>query len=133
MKALLAVLMMAFTIAILSSCKKDKTESPGIRGYWQGKYGNGASAYPTLPYFFLFRNDGTVRIYANVADTATASKAEGTYTVSGSTVTTTYTYLTVSQQYSTTATVDSRFTFIEGTWGNGTNTTNGGRFFLNKQ
>jgi len=112
------------------SCKKDK-ENPSIVGFWKGKYGSN-TAYPNLTYAFLFRGNGTVRVFNN-SDTANASKAEGTYTVTGNTVKTTYVYSEILQQCSTIATVDSKFTFMEGTWGNGTNTTNGGYYFINKQ
>jgi hypothetical protein len=80
----------------------------------------------------LFRSNGTVRVFDGI-DTASASKAEGTYTISGSTVTTNYTYLGSGPTYSTSATVNSNFTFLEGTWGPGTSTSGSGQFFLVKQ
>ncbi|WP_407526135.1 hypothetical protein PDL71_04880 [Lacibacter sp. MH-610] len=116
------------------SCKKEKEcpvpDAPSMVGFWQGKYG-GSTVYPTSGYAALFRSNGTVRIYDGT-DTATAGKAEGTYNVSGNTVTATYNY-SPSIQYSISATVDSKFTFLEGTYGSGTNTTNGGRWFMNKK
>ena len=131
-KMLFAVL--AASVMIASSCKKSSTTTtdPGYVGLWKGKYGSGATTYPTNAYQFLFRNNGTVRVFDG-ADTATATKAEGTYTISGSTVNTTYTYLGGGSTYSTTTTMDPKFTFQEGSWGSGTNTSNGGKFFLNKQ
>ena len=119
---------------VLVSCKKESCpapESPTIVGFWTGKYGS-VSAYPTLGYSALFRSNGTVRFYDGT-DTTTASKAEGTYTVSGSTVTSTYNYLSGGSQFSVSATVDSKFTFLEGTYGSGLNTTNGGKWFMNKK
>lgn len=131
---------MAATI-VFGSCKKSTTTvttnippAPSILALWKGKYGSG-TAYPNSGYAFLFRADGTVRVF-NAQDTtlSTTAKAEGTYLKSGSTVTTTYTYLApASGTYSTSATVDANITFIEGTWGSGTNTTNGGLYFINKQ
>lgn len=128
--AMLAIVCSLFTF---SSCSKDKDDpAPSIIGLWKGKYGNGATTYPTSGYAFLFRKDGTVRVFNN-ADTATAGKSEGTYTLSGSTVTTNYTYLApASGTYSTTATVNANFSFMEGSWGSGTSTTSGGKFFINK-
>lgn len=134
----------SLTAIAFASCSKDDnstvtttpvttTPPPSIVGLWKGKYGNGAATYPTSGYAFLYRADGTVRVF-NSIDTATAGKAEGTYIKSGATVTTTYTYLApASGTYSTSATVDANFTFVEGTWGSGTNTTNGGMYFVNKQ
>lgn len=128
-------LMIASIAIAMVSCKKDKDETPpppSVVGFWKGKYGNGATTYPTAAYAFLFRSNGTVRVFEG-ADTTTAGKAEGTYTVSGTTVNTTYTYLNSGPTYSTTAVTDAKFTLLEGSWGSGTNTTNGGRFFVNKQ
>jgi hypothetical protein len=117
-----------------SSCKKDDpvATDPIHVGLWKGKYSNGSTTYPTSGYAMLLRTNGTLRAYDGV-DTATAVKAEGTYTISGTTINTTYTYLSGGSTYSTTAALDTKTTFIEGTWGSGTNTTNGGRYFLVKQ
>jgi hypothetical protein len=120
---------------IFISCKKSSDAAPADPGYvglWKGKYGNGATTYPTLGYAFLFRNDGTVRVF-NDTDTSIATKAEGTYSITGAAVTATYKYISNSSQYSVAATIDPKFTFQEGTWGTGTNTTNGGKYFIVKQ
>jgi len=122
--------MIAVSAIIFSACKKEKHDDPSIVGFWKGKYG-GTSNYPNLGYALLFRSNGTVRVFDG-SDTATAGKAEGTYTVIGSTVNLTYTYGT-SGTYSASATANSGLNFLEGTWGSGTNITNGGRFFVNKQ
>ena len=135
------LILMVFAVTImLASCKKDTTTvttnippAPSILGLWKGKYGGG-TAYPNSGYSFLFRADGTVRVFAG-ADTTiltNASKAEGTYVKTATTVTTTYTYLGGGATYSTAATVDANITFIEGTWGAGASTTSGGLYFINK-
>ncbi|MBY0476556.1 MAG: hypothetical protein K2Q24_02850 [Chitinophagaceae bacterium] len=132
MKKLIGVLLLGSLVLI--SCKKESCpapESPTIVGFWTGKYGS-TTAYPSQGYSALFRANGTVRFFDGT-DTTTASKAEGTYTVSGNTVTSTYTYLVGSFQYSVSSTVDAKFTFLEGTYGSGVNTTNGGRWFMNKK
>jgi len=131
-----------FFVAIFSlciiflSCKKSNDPAPvdpGYVGLWKGKYSNSSTAYPTSGYAFLFRSNGTVRVFNN-ADTTAASKAEGTYSISGSTMSTTYTYIApASGQFSTSTTINPTFTFQEGTWGSGTNTTNGGNYFIVKQ
>lgn len=120
---------------IFLSCKKSSDSAPADPGYvglWKGKYGSGATAYPTSGYSFLFRNDGTVRVFDGV-DTATAGKAEGTYSITGAAVTATYKYVSGGAQFSVAATIDPKFTFQEGTWGSGTNTTSGGKYFIVKQ
>jgi hypothetical protein len=120
---------------VFTSCKKSSDPmptDPGYVGLWKGKYGGGATAYPTSGYSFLFRNNGTVRVFDG-SDTATASKAEGTYSLTGATVNCTYTYVGTTSQFSTAATIDPKYSFQEGTWGSGTNTSNGGKYFIVKQ
>jgi hypothetical protein len=126
----------ALAIALLSvtliACKKDKDDDPTITGLWLGKYSSSSTSYPTLGYAFLFRKDGTVRVF-NSSDTAAASgKAEGTYQVAGNKVTCNYTYVIGAGTYSSEAIVNSMFTFMEGSWGNGSSTTNGGMYFVYK-
>ena len=120
-------------VFLAGSCKKDdpKPEVPSVVGFWSGKYGNSSTTYPTVGYAALFRANGTVRFFDG-SDTATAKKGEGAYTVSGNTVNATYAY-TPGSNYSVSSLSDAKFTFLEGTWGNGTNTTNGGRWFMNKK
>ena len=128
-KFIIAVIACSF---VFISCKKDKgPEAPSIVGFWKGKWGF-SDAYPTHGYAALFRSNGTVRVFDG-ADTATAAKAEGTYTVLGATVTATYTYTGSSSLMAISATVDSKFTFLEGTWGTSPSNTNGGKWILNKQ
>ncbi len=132
--------MLFIALVTFASCKKDDPTPapapaavPSLVGFWAGKYGSGATTYPTAGYAFLYRADGTVRVY-NATDTASALKAEGTYVITGNSVTSTYAYLpALTAKYSTTAIVDAKFTFTEGTWGSGTNTSNGGNYFLNKK
>ena len=130
----LAVLSLAATISF-TSCEKDDDvpapAAPSIVGLWKGKYGAVAS-YPTNGYTMLFRSNGTVRVFDGT-DTTIASKAEGTYSISGTIVTTNYTYLTSPNTYSTSATFNSIYTFMEGTYGAGAATSGSGQFFLVKQ
>ncbi len=126
-------------LVTFASCKKDDPTpvaptpvAPSLVGFWKGKYGSGATSYPTSGYCFLYRTGGTVRVFDG-ADTTAAAKAEGTYAINGNKVTTTYTYTPGGGTFSISATVDAKFTFIEGTWGSGTNVTNGGNYFVNKQ
>ncbi|MFM2283688.1 MAG: hypothetical protein RL222_1192 [Bacteroidota bacterium] len=116
-----------------TSCKKDETDPVTVVGFWQGKYSNVST--PTtfsFGYAALLRSDGTCRFFSST-DTTTASKAEGTYSLTGSTLNATYTYISPgSGTYSVTATVNSVNAYMEGTWGSGTSTTNGGSFFLHK-
>ncbi|MGJ7033477.1 hypothetical protein [Niabella hirudinis] len=132
MKSKLLIVLVA--LSILTACKKkkeDATPPPSVVGFWEGKYGNGSSV-PGSSYFFLFRSNGTVRVYADNSDTASAGKAEGTYIVSGNTVKTTYTY-PPSISYSTQAIVDAGFATMDGTWGSGANVSGSGTFRIFKK
>jgi hypothetical protein len=123
--ALLAVLM-------FTACKKDNVDAPSIQGYWIGKYG-GLTEYPASFYAFLVRANGTVRVYANISDTANATKGEGTYTFLNGKFNATYQYKGVSTIYNATATATTSFSMLEGTWGSAASYTNGGKFFMGKQ
>ena len=115
---------------LLNACKKDNAVAPSMVGYWVGKYGNTSGAAQT-DYAFLLDANGSMKVYANNADTAKASKAKGTYFISGTKINGTYAY-SVNQNYSFTATSDEKFTTLSGSWGSGTTTT-GNTFFLNKK
>ncbi len=117
------------------SCKKDNpAPAASIVGFWMGKYGTGPTTYPNKSYAFLFRNDGTVRVYHlnYLNDTSAVHKGEGTYSVTGGMVKTSYTLLLYGYEFSTTATIDAHFTFMEGDWEPGLDPSNGGKFFANK-
>ncbi len=133
-KSSLICLLAIMGLISVSSCKKDDPEPavPTLEGFWVGKYGSGANTYPDNGYAALFRSNGTVRVFDG-ADTTTASKAEGTYTLTGSELKASYTYMPSGSKFSFAAIVDSKFTFLEGTWGSADNTTNGGRWFMNKK
>ena len=110
-----------------------------ILGFYTGKIGNNFD-YPSFQMAFLFRSNGTVRAYNNnittpgYADTSTIPAAEGTYIVSGDTVTTFCKYLyDTTNTFATLAIADSTFSYMEGSWGAGTLNTGGGYFFAYKQ
>ena len=135
MNAKIAAISLMTPITVSVSCKKDPKPKLNMFGFWQGKYGNGNN-YPTSEYAFLFREDGTVRVFSGGSDTTSAavSKGEGIYPIPGSTMTAKYTYLGPGgTTFSVTGTVNPSFTFLEGTWGPGDNTSGNGRFFIVKQ
>lgn len=118
---------------LIMSCKKDKDEKPSLIGFWTGKYSGNATAYPTSQYAVMFKADGTARVF-NRTDTTTGDRANATYTVAGSTITCTYTYLPPgSGTFTFKGDVNTQFSFIEGTWGSGSSpTAGGGRFYFVK-
>ena len=117
--------------ALLVCCKKDDPDPHTLNGFWKGKYGI-ENTYPGSGYAFLIRADGTIRVFSSAADTNNAFKAEGIYSFLGSRITAQYTYST-KEIYSISATVNEKFTFMEGTWGDGDKTSGKGNFFLVKE
>ncbi|RXK57701.1 hypothetical protein ESA94_19440 [Lacibacter luteus] len=118
MKQLLCLL---FFILILTSCKKKNCpapEAPSMVGFWVGKKNTNTAAsgtYPTVGFALLFRSNGTVRA-VNYPDSSTGFKGEGTYQVTGNTVTATYLFAGApfDARENITATVNSSFSFMEG-------------------
>jgi len=136
MAFLRAFLTILLTAVVLSSCKKstDSGHGPSIYGYWKGKYGTG-NTYPFYVWIVEFRSNGTVRVYNgvdNIADSAASIRADGTFTLTGSSVELHYLFAATAESYSSTAEVDTKYIFMEGSWGSGANTSDGGKFYLFK-
>lgn len=136
MKQLLNIAIVLLLVGGVFGCKKDNDSDPisNPQGFWKGLYGSGTNPQ-TLDYAFLFRNNGTVRVYSQSSDTSIASKAEGVFTVNGKTVTTYYTYFSgsITGTYSTSATANSADNMMTGTYGSGTATNGGGTFTVSRQ
>jgi hypothetical protein len=135
MKKLTNILALSILYTVLFiSCKKDNPTLPSVVGYWNGKSSIDPTTYPNRGYSFLFRSDGTVRVYHlnYLTDTAAVHKGEGTYTVTANQVKTNYTILIYGIEFSTISSIDDHFTFMEGTWGPGSNPYSGGKFFISK-
>jgi hypothetical protein len=135
MKQLLKLMMPIFIGLLVVTCGKDEKEpEPDVElpGLWTGFYGR-LSEPQNLYYAMLFRADGTVRVFSAGSDTTGSNKAEGIYSVSGSVVTTTYTYISgISGTFSTSATLGNSNTKLAGTYGSGEAVSGGGTFTINK-
>jgi hypothetical protein len=144
MKNIFTLLTIAFLFAtVLVSCKKqtitnniyvkdttvhstitvkDTVHGGNIIGFWPGKYAS-PGYYPNAQFSYLFRSDGTVRIYADgdLNDTIVVGETgEGVYSIIGYSVATQFNL--AGNLYSTLGTVDSSFIFYEGTIGEGLQT-----------
>ena len=124
---------------VYSFTTRAQTTEEHLIGLWLGSYGYGDS-YGTSAYGFLFRPNGTVRVYNSITPLITASdtldlpenyKADGTYTVNETTVTGTYHWGEVEFN-SFEGNVDTEEGFILGTWGNGENVSDSGLFDVEK-
>ena len=130
MKKTLIALCIA-SVTMLACNKDDDPTPPNIAGYWVGKVGGDIN--PTDPFAILFRSNGTLRAYVGSADTALATKGDGTFTVTlNGKVNTNYKF-SVNDEVSTEGTLSINNTRMDGTWGTGKNVTGGGAFFLDKK
>src|SRR5579863_2056579 len=124
---------LCIVVFLVSNCSKKSSPAPIARsvvGYWVGKFADGG-ATPTNGFAFLFRPNGTVRVYDD-QDTASGSATEGTYALTDSTVTTTYSNGGAYGPYNTVGVLNSTSTQISGSWGDGGTNYNGGIFYLDK-
>ena len=115
MKKVLSILALAIVIVSCSKSKDDvaaqpQPAQPTVVGFWKGTYGG------NTPFAITFRADGTMRVYANNADTAQASKAEGSYALNEAktAVNGYYTYLNGSGHYTMTTSLNKEMTQING-------------------
>jgi hypothetical protein len=93
-----------------------------IVGFWPGTFEN-PGYYPDSQFSFLFKSDGTVRVYIEGSDADTAASpfiGDGVYRVIGFTIASQFNI--AGQLYSAQGIVDSSFIFYEGTIGEGLQT-----------
>jgi hypothetical protein len=137
MKKLMLVAVL-FT-ALFTSCKKESTPTPvvatyPIEGNWTGFYGSGATGAQTNGYSMLVEPGGIITVAngATISGVPASSRAVGTDTLIGNVFKGTYTY-PGPYTYSFTATFNNTGKLETGTWGNGTNLTNGGTWSMNRR
>lgn len=134
------LLLVFITGIVFASCKKNSDSNnsgSGIAGFWPGKFypGGGATGYAEN---FILKSDGTDMVYDSyghsTSDTSQWSKAYGTYTVTGNTLTTTYTF-TGSYTYHLTGTINTSVTpnSFSGNYSNSSLSSDQGTMMLTKQ
>jgi hypothetical protein len=127
-----------FAVAITAlstffSCKKADITQPTVlsaNGKWVGKYGP-VNAIPTYYYAFEFNAGGTMVVKSN--DATLPDTGTGTWSISGDSLRSTYTYTSAGSTYSIIGKYDGHSNIINGTWGAGTNNTGGGTFTITRQ
>ncbi|HQD11723.1 MAG TPA: hypothetical protein PLW43_02160 [Chitinophagales bacterium] len=126
-----AILFLIFGM-VATSCKKEECPAPTypIEGYWVGKYGNDTIT-PNSGYSMVVEPGGNLTV-ADGSSISTASKASGTWTLTGSTFSTTYTYSNGGPTYSFTATWTNDGKLRDGTWGNNNNTSGRGTWYMDR-
>lgn len=134
MKKNLLFTLIAFVVFTFLSCKKDECPAPTypIEGYWTGKYGSG-TATPSSGYSMVVEPGGTLTVADGTTITA-ASKASGTWTITGNVFKATYTYNTPGgSTFSIQANWTNDGKLTGGTWGSGTNTSGSGTWFMDRK
>lgn len=112
---------------VFVSCKKDDV-APVVTGRWEGKFGE-LTETPTYHYNFVVKPDGTlVRLGAN-----DLVEGLGEWELEGTAFTGWYTMGNENYKFSMAGVYNAATGKINGTWGMGINTTNGGQFYLNKK
>jgi hypothetical protein len=112
------------------SCKKDKIDPVyPVEGLWVGKYGNGTTT-PGSGYSMVVEAGGKITV-ADGISISTSSKGTGTWTLTGTEFTATYTY-TGGSTFSIKADWSNSGKMTNGTWGNGTNTSGSGTWFMDR-
>jgi hypothetical protein len=137
MKKLMLVAVL-FTV-VFASCKKESCPAPAaivaptypIEGYWTGLYGNGTGV-PNVGYSMVVEAGGKI-VVSNAATINGGSNATGNYIMTGNVFKGTYTYPSGGGTFSFQGTFNNAGKLENGTWGNGTNTTNGGLWFMDRK
>jgi len=128
MKTNMLLFLCLFTItAIFTTCKKDDAKTYSIEGTWTGKFGFD-SLTPSTNWSFKII-PGSLMVFAGntIQDTAM-----GTWSLTGTTFSGTYTYL-LGGTYSVTAAFDNNTgKLTNGTWGVGTASSGGGTWYMDR-
>jgi hypothetical protein len=111
---------------VFTACKKSKVEepepTPALVGLWKGKYYLNTNVFLGYDVIYLFRKDGTMRVY-NGADTSTATvKGDGIWKLTLPTdIVSEYTYVgSPTNYFSTKISADKDFTVaVAAKWGTG--------------
>jgi hypothetical protein len=105
-----------------STLIRDSVYPSSIIGFWPGTFNN-PGFDPSYEFSFLFKSDGTLRVYIEGSDADTAAapfKGDGVYRILGLALATQFNV--AGQLYSTQGTLDSSFLFYQGTIGEGLQT-----------
>lgn len=101
-----------------------------LKGYWVGKYGFGVSATPNQNYFAVFEEGNKITTGDTGSSLFDSSYTSGSFSISGNTVTATYTVEGGGSTISILGTYDPSTKKITGTYGSGANTSGLGTFYL---
>ena len=112
--------MAGLTLLIFAaSCSKSNTSaSTSLEGKWTGNYHGGPG--PVNYYSLTFKSGGSLLVQSD--NSTTPNSANGTWTLSGDSVRATYTFVTSSLTYSIAGKYSASSNTMDGTIGNGLNT-----------
>ncbi|HEU4799871.1 MAG TPA: hypothetical protein VFS94_04510 [Gemmatimonadales bacterium] len=120
---------LVLSAGLLAGCGESEPSAPDIEGKWVGTYGNGTSS-TGQDFTLFFEGDGTLGVIDGLGDD---SEALGTWELTGNVVTGTYTYIVGDATYSISGTISGNDDHLEGTWGNGEETSGSGLFVVGKE
>ena len=134
MKQLKFLFVLVLGITLFASCNKDKDDVVSIpatelTGVLEGKYGTGTNT-PSSFYSFNLKADGTMQ----ELNSAGEINGTGTWTITGTTFRATHHYLFPANAFFvTTGTYNTATKTITGTWGYGSNDSDGGKWYMTKK
>ncbi|MBC7919911.1 MAG: hypothetical protein H7Z75_02375 [Ferruginibacter sp.] len=130
MRATQKVLFCLFLLAgssWLAACKKDQDPGPAIVGTWVGQYGFRDQAAGN-GYKFYVRDGGDFGVSTDTTDITPAG--QGTWNLTGTAFRATYIYAT-GGTFSVLGTLNGNT--LDGSWGDGSQNDNRGRFLVRKK
>ena len=123
---------MLIAVSTLVSCKKDNDVKPisyPVEGMYSGKYGFGNDV-PDTDQKYSIKTGG---VFQEIGVNSGMVVGEGTWQMNGNTLTATYTIVwSPFSKYSISATFDPATGKLTGTWGNDSNSSDGGKIDMNK-
>ena len=128
-RLLSAAFSLVLVAGLATGCGDTEPSGPDIEGKWVGTYGNG-TADDTFNFTLFINDNGSLGVIDGLGDTPDGT---GTWELTGNVVTGTYTYDGGGSTYSLSGTVSGNDDHLEGTWGNGAETSGGGLFVVDKE
>lgn len=122
-------LALALAVISLAACGETEPSGPDLVGTWVGSYG-GLGGGAGVQFALLLAADGELGVIDGPGFTP---EAAGTWSLTGNIVTGTWTYDVGGETRSFSGVLSGNDDELEGTWGEGSNTSGAGTFEVHKQ
>ena len=134
MKTNLIISLLAIITLVASSCQKDDAPPAPtypVEGLWVGKYGSGINE-PNNGFSMVVESGGKITV-ADGSNITSSTKAYGTWTLTGNVFMATYTYSGAGAgTFSVKAEWSNAGKMINGTYGNGSNPSGSGIWYMDR-